>query len=74
MKLAGESFIGSGLRGGEGAVDCCIRATSLQRRIRVGKTNRGVALTHEGMAVANGRIYIVPEDGPLALFVYPLPW
>jgi beta-lactamase class A len=75
MKLAGESLIGSGLRGGEGAVDWLHPSDlRLQRRIRVGKTNRGVALTHEGMAVANGRIYFVPEDGPSRLFVYPLPW
>ena len=75
MKLTGESLIGSGLRAGEGAVDWLDpRDLRLQRRMRVGKTSRGVVLTHEGMAVANGRIYFVPEDGPSRVFVYKLPW
>ena len=39
-------------------------AYALQKRIVAGKTSRGVTLTHEGMAIANGRIYFVPEDGP----------
>jgi hypothetical protein len=75
MKLAGESLIGSGLRGGEGAVDWLHpKDLRLQRRIRAGKTSRGVALTHEGMAITNGRIYFVPEDGPSRVFIYALPW
>ena len=75
MKLAGESLIGSGLRAGEGAVDWLHPGElRLQRRLRAGKTSRGVVLTHEGMAIANGRIYFVPEDGPSRVFVYPLPW
>jgi hypothetical protein len=31
-----------------------------------------VILTHEGMAIAGGKLYLLPEDGPSRLFVYQL--
>ncbi|HYP06796.1 MAG TPA: DUF6454 family protein [Bryobacteraceae bacterium] len=76
MKATSTSLIGSGLRGAvPGSVDWLDPTTNtLQKRLVVGKTSRGVVLTHEGMAIANGRIYFVPEDGPSRVFVYSLPW
>lgn len=76
MKWKAGHLIASGLRGAdEGSVDWLdAEDLRLQRRIRTGKTSRGVVLTHEGMAIANGRIYFVPEDGPSRVLVYALPW
>jgi beta-lactamase class D len=75
LKAVGDTLIAAGLRGGEGAVDwLAADDLSLRKRVRVGRTNRGVILTHEGMAIAGGRIYFVPEDGPSRLLVYRSPW
>jgi beta-lactamase class A len=74
MKSDAGALIASGLRAGDGFIDWLEpRELRLLKRIRVGKTSRGVVLTHEGMAIADGRIYFVPEDGPSRVFVYPLP-
>lgn len=75
LKLIRGSLVGSGLRGGSGAVDWLDPMTlDLRRRLTTGKTDRGVVLTHEGMAIQGGRIYFVPEDGPSRVLIYPLPW
>jgi hypothetical protein len=76
LKAKDGALIGSGLRaGGGGSVDWLDpRDLHLQKRIVAGKTSRGVTLTHEGMAIANGRIYFVPEDGPSRVLVYPISW
>jgi beta-lactamase class A len=75
MKVVDGKLVGSGLRGPEGAIDFLDPASlSLTRRIRTGKTSRGVLLTHEGMAISGGRIYLLPEDGPSHLFVFRLPY
>jgi hypothetical protein len=74
LKFADGKLVGSGLRGSEGAIDFLDPASlRLSRRIRAGKTSRGVLLTHEGMAVSGGRLYLLPEDGPSRLFIYRLP-
>jgi hypothetical protein len=67
-------LIGGGLRPGGGSIDWLdARDLRLLRRIRVGKTDRGVMMTREGMAVAGDRLYLLPEDGPSRLLVFPLP-
>lgn len=67
-------LIGSGLRRNEGSVDFLNpEDLRLQKRIRTGKTDRGVVLTHEGMAIDDGKLYFLPEDGPSRLLVYKLP-
>lgn len=38
-----------------------------------GKTDRGVHLTNEGLAVRRGRLYLLPEDGDSRLFVFAFP-
>lgn len=74
IKLAGGQVIGGGLRGNEGAIDWLTTDDfRLVRRIRAGKSDRGVLLTHEGMAIAGDRLYLLPEDGPSRLFVFRLP-
>jgi beta-lactamase class D len=74
LKFVNGQLVGSGLRGTEGAIDFLDSADlRLARRIRAGKTSRGVLLTHEGMAIAGERLYLLPEDGPSRLFVYRLP-
>ncbi len=42
----------------------------LERRLRAGKTDRGVRFTNEGMAWRGGLLYLLPEDDPSRLFVF----
>lgn len=57
----------------EGAIDWLDPKTlQLRKRILTGKTDRGVRFTNEGMAVVNGKLYLLPEDGPSRLFVFQL--
>jgi hypothetical protein len=74
MKTESGYLVGGGLRPGEGSIDWLDPMDlRLLRRSRVGKTDRGVMMTHEGMAIAGDRLYLLPEDGPSRLFVFPLP-
>jgi outer membrane protein assembly factor BamB len=68
-------LVGGGGRGPDaGAIDWLNpRTLELVRRIEAGKTDRGVRFTHEGFAIRGGRIYLLPEDGPSRLFVFPIP-
>jgi hypothetical protein len=43
------------------------------RRVTTGKTDRGVALTHEGLAVVGKYLYLLPEDSPSRLFAFETP-
>lgn len=71
MKFVDGALVGSGLRRNEGAIDFLNPADlRLKRRIRTGKSDRGVVLTHEGMAIDGGKLYLLPEDGPSRLFVF----
>ncbi len=71
---AGTELVASGLRAGEGVIDWLDpRDFHLLRRIRAGKTDLGVVFTREGMAVSGDRLYLLPEDAPSRLFVFPLP-
>lgn len=73
LKFVDGKLVGSGLRGSEGAIDILEPGDlRLIRRIRAGKTSRGVLMTHEGMAISGPRIYLLPEDAPSRLFVYQL--
>lgn len=75
LKRVGGSLIGSGkLQAEQGAIDWLDAGSlALVRRIVTGKTDRGVLFTNEGMAVRDGRLYLLPEDGPSRLFVFRLP-
>lgn len=74
LKFGNGALVASGnLSRDEGAIDWLDPATfELQRRIHCGKTDRGVRFTNEGMAVAEGKLYLLPEDGPSRLFVFQL--
>jgi len=62
------------LRADGGAIDWLEPADlRLIRRVRAGKTNLGVTFTQEGMAVAEDRLYLLPEDAPNRLFIFALP-
>jgi hypothetical protein len=74
MKAAGGALVASGLRADEGAIDWLdFRDFRLIRRVRAGKTDRGVQFTHEGMAISGNRLYLLPEDSPSRLFIFELP-
>lgn len=67
-------FLGGGILGGDGVLDW-IDFTSwrLKKRMKVGRTDRGVRFTQEGMAFREGKLYLLPEDGRTRLFVFRLP-
>lgn len=74
MKFDGGVLIGSGLLPDRtGAIDW-LEFPSLRpvRRMTAGNTERGHPYTREGMAIRNGRLYLLPEDGPSRLFVFGL--
>jgi hypothetical protein len=74
MKMSATALVGGGLRDDGGSIDWLEPDTlRLIRRVQVGKTDRGVSLTHEGMAIYGDRIYLLPEDSPSRLFVFTLP-
>lgn len=75
LKLVGGKLIASGKPSAEeGAVDWLEpESLALSRRIVTGKTDRGVLFTNEGMAIRDGKLYLLPEDGPSRLFVFRLP-
>jgi hypothetical protein len=75
MKRVGRWLVASGLTPNGGAIDWLDPDTfQVRRRVHLGKTDRGVVLTHEGMAIREGKLYLLPEDGPNSrLFVFQLP-
>ena len=69
------SIVASGLLLSDrsGAVDWLDPASfHLSRRLTTGNTDRGVSYAREGMAVRNGALLFLPEDGPSRLFVFKL--
>jgi hypothetical protein len=44
----------------------------LIRRISTGRTDRGVTYTNEGMAIHDGKLWLLPEDAPSRLFIFRL--
>lgn len=74
MKFADGMLLASGnVSRDEGAIDWLDPDTlQLKKRILSGKTDRGVRFTNEGMAVVDGKLYLLPEDGPSRLFVFQL--
>lgn len=74
LKFTGGQLVGGGLLPDKsGAIDW-LEYPSLRplRRLLVGKTDRGVAYTHEGMTIRGGRLWLLPEDGPSRLFSFRL--
>lgn len=74
LKFADGLLVGGGLRVNGGSIDWLdVADLRLIERLRAGKTDRGVAFTNEGMALADGRVYLLPEDSPGRLFVFARP-
>lgn len=75
MKYRGRVLIAGGLqRSGAGTV-VWLEWPSLRvsRTMHTGRTDRGVAFTHEGLAIRGRTLYLLPEDGPSRLFAFELP-
>lgn len=73
MKIAGGALVGAGHRDGAGAIEwISLKDFSLLGRVRTGRTDRGVVFTNEGMTIREGKLYLLPEDGPSRLFIFDL--
>jgi hypothetical protein len=75
MKFVDGRLIASGLLpGGAGAIDWLeFPSLRLIRRIKLGRTDRGIPYTREGMAIRGNRLLLLPEDSPSRLFEFRLP-
>jgi hypothetical protein len=74
LKFSEGRLVGSGLLTDKsGAIDWP-ELPSLRpvRRIPVGRTDRGVAYTQEGMAISGRNVWLLPEDAPSRLFIFRL--
>lgn len=74
-KFRDGKIIGAGTDSKAGAVEVIDPATlKLIRRTEYGRTpDRNTLYTHEGMDIFKGKLYLLPEDAPSRLFVFPLP-
>jgi hypothetical protein len=74
LKFDGRKLVGSGLLPDRtGAVDWLeLPVLRLVKRVRMGNTDRGVPFTREGMAIRNGELVLLPEDGPSRLFFFKM--
>jgi hypothetical protein len=72
LKMDGELLIGAGpTTKGAGAIEWVrLPGLALSRRLTAGATDRGIAYTHEGMTLRDGRLYLLPEDAPTRLFEF----
>jgi hypothetical protein len=75
MKFVNGALIGSGLRADKSGAMVWIEWPSLRviRTLSLGRTDRGVAYTHEGMTIRRGKLWLVPEDAPSRLFTFRMP-
>ena len=73
MKFRQGQLVASGVADKSGAIDWLDpQDLRLVKRISTGKTDRGILYTNEGMTVHDGKLYLLPEDGPSRLFVFKL--
>ena len=75
MKFVNGQLVGGGLDSYKSGVVVWMEWPSLKiiRTLSMGRTDRGVAYTHEGMAIRNGKLWLLPEDAPSRLFTFYLP-
>lgn len=67
----GDALLAGGLLGETGVIDRLgWPSLDLEERIVVGATDRGVVLTHEGMAISGDEVLLMPEDDPSRVFVH----
>lgn len=71
LHWTGEALLAGGLLGDQGVVDLLDwPSLDLRERIVVGRTDRDVVLTAEGMAVSGSELLLMPEDDPTRVFVH----
>lgn len=70
MKYVDGQLIAGGLQSSRDGAIVWIEWPSLKelRRMNPGRTDRNVAVTHEGIAVQGRTLYLLPEDSPSRLF------
>lgn len=74
LKWVGGRLVAGGLLGDGGVIDVLEwPSLDLVHRLPVGRTDRGVVFTHEGLAVAGTHLLLMPEDDPVRVFVLPRP-
>lgn len=75
LKFSGKELAGGGLLADRSGAVHWLDFPSLRavKHLPVGKTDRGAVYTREGMAIFNGKLYLLPEDAPSRLFVFKLP-
>jgi len=75
LKFDGGQLVGGGLLADRsGAVDWLeYPELRLVTRVPLGKTDRGVTYTREGLAVRGDEFLLLPEDGPSRLFFFRKP-
>ena len=74
LKFDDGELVGSGLLEDKSGVIVWMHWPSLRvnRRVAVGRTDRGVAYTHEGMAIRKQTLWLLPEDSNSRLFIFSL--
>jgi hypothetical protein len=74
LKVVAGSLVASGtMAGAKGAIDWLnLDSFRLERRLAVLNTDRGEPFTREGMSIFNDRLWLLPEDAPSRLFIFPL--
>lgn len=74
LKFVAGNVVGSGtMAGAKGAIDWLdLDLFRLERRLAAGNTDSGAPFTREGMTIFNDRLWLLPEDAPSRLFVFPL--
>lgn len=75
MKFVDGKLVGSGLDSRKEGAIVWFDWPSLKilRTAPMGRSDRGVAYTHEGMTIRDGRLWLLPEDNPSRLFSFPVP-
>lgn len=74
LKFENGILVGGGLRTDKSGEIVWMRWPSLEVIVRapVGRTDRNVVYTHEGMAIQQKKIWFLPEDAPSRLFEFLL--
>jgi hypothetical protein len=74
MKFDRGQLVGGGLRPDKSGEIVWMEWPSLKvvKRLPAGRTDRGIAYTHEGMAIRANKLWFLPEDGPSRLFGFTL--
>lgn len=74
LKWDGPTLVAGGLLDDHGVVDrLAWPSLELLARVEVGRTDRDVVLTHEGLALIATTLLLMPEDDPVRVFAFRRP-